>query len=168
MEQGPTTVRQELGDWTIEKFKGHNIIFFKGKNYIHKDNGLQCNITKMFHDHETAGHHRELETHNTIQQHYWWPGLCIGCDTGVGHTATCNHSVMGFRQVTSLILILIFSYFFSFFCLSDICHTTTICHTLIGVLPLSTTTTSLTTTTKRTITKTNQDGNEGWEMRAGA
>ena len=39
---------------------------------------------------------------------------------------------------------------------------------LIGVLPLSTTTISLTTTTKKTITKTNQDSDEGWETRAGA
>ena len=39
---------------------------------------------------------------------------------------------------------------------------------LIGVLPLSTTTTSSTTTTKKTITKTNQDSDKGWEMRAGA
>ena len=38
---------------------------------------------------------------------------------------------------------------------------------LIGVLPLSTTTTSLTTTTKKTITKTNQDGDKCWETRAG-
>ena len=29
----------------------------------------------MFHDHPTAGHPRELETYNTIRQHYWWPGL---------------------------------------------------------------------------------------------
>ena len=29
----------------------------------------------MFHDHETAGHPGELETFNSIRQHYWWPGL---------------------------------------------------------------------------------------------
>ena len=29
----------------------------------------------MFHDHPTAGHPRELETYNSIRQHYWWPGL---------------------------------------------------------------------------------------------
>ena len=66
LEQGPTTIRWELGDWTVEKFEGHNIIFFKGKNHIPKDNELQCDITKMFHNHETAGHPGELETHNAI------------------------------------------------------------------------------------------------------
>ena len=29
----------------------------------------------MFHDHKTAGHLGELETYNSIRQHYWWPGL---------------------------------------------------------------------------------------------
>ena len=34
LEQGPYTLRQELGDWTIKKFENRDIIFFKGKNYI--------------------------------------------------------------------------------------------------------------------------------------
>ena len=29
----------------------------------------------MFHNHPTAGHPGELETYNSIRQHYWWPGL---------------------------------------------------------------------------------------------
>ena len=75
LEQGPTTLRQELGDWTVEQFKGRNIIFFKGKNYIPRDDNLQRDITRMFHDHETAGHPGELETYHALRQHYWWPGL---------------------------------------------------------------------------------------------
>ena len=40
LEQGPTTIWQELGDWTIEKFEGRDIVFFNGKNYIPQDNNL--------------------------------------------------------------------------------------------------------------------------------
>ena len=40
LEQGPSSLRQELGDWTIEKFKGRDIVFFKGKNYIPHDDNL--------------------------------------------------------------------------------------------------------------------------------
>ena len=40
LEQGPTTIQWELGDWTIEKFEGRDIVFFKGKNYIPKDDNL--------------------------------------------------------------------------------------------------------------------------------
>ena len=75
LEQGPPALCRELGDWTIEKFEGRDIIFFKGKNYIPRDDNLQRDITRMFHDHETVGHPGELETYNAICQHYWWPGL---------------------------------------------------------------------------------------------
>ena len=66
LEQGPTTIRWELSDWTIENFEGRDIVFFKGKNYIPKDDNLQRDITKMFHDHETVGHPGELETYNAL------------------------------------------------------------------------------------------------------
>ena len=75
LEQGPYTLRRELDNWTIEKFENKDIIFFKGKNYIPHDDNLRWNITRLFHDHETAGHPGELETYNAIRQHYWWPGL---------------------------------------------------------------------------------------------
>ena len=75
LEQGPATLRRELGDWTIKQFEGRNIIFFKGKNYIPHDNNLRWDITRIFHDHKTAGHPGELETYNALRQHYWWPGL---------------------------------------------------------------------------------------------
>ena len=44
----------------------------------------------MFHDHETAGHPGELETHNAIQQHYWWPGLCTYVKNYVCCCGTCQ------------------------------------------------------------------------------
>ena len=75
MEQGPHVIHWELGDWTIEKFEGWDIVFFKGKNYIPRDDDLRWDITRLFHDHKTAGHPGELETYNALRQHYWWPGL---------------------------------------------------------------------------------------------
>ena len=62
-------------DWTLEKFKDRNILFYQGRNYIPLDKELRQNILKTFHDHETAGHPGELQTYNAVQQHYWWPGL---------------------------------------------------------------------------------------------
>src|SRR5271154_7275993 len=29
----------------------------------------------MFHDHGTVGHPGELETFNSVTEHYWWPGI---------------------------------------------------------------------------------------------
>ena len=47
----------------------------RDKNYIPDDLDLQRDIVKMFHDHKTAGHPGELETYNSVKQHYWWPGM---------------------------------------------------------------------------------------------
>jgi hypothetical protein len=62
MEEGPTSLKNDLQDWKIEESNGQKMIFFKGKNYILKDLELQRDIVKMYHDHETAGHPGELET----------------------------------------------------------------------------------------------------------
>ena len=72
---GPTTLQNDLSDWTTEEFKGKQILFYKGKNYIPKDAALRCDLIRTFHDHETAGHPGELETYNAVRQHYWWLGL---------------------------------------------------------------------------------------------
>jgi hypothetical protein len=66
-----------LEDWKIEEVDNQKTIFYKGKQYIPKDQELQQDILKLFHDHETAGHPGELETYNLVKQHYWWPGLRV-------------------------------------------------------------------------------------------
>ena len=75
LQEGPTNLKNNLEDWKIEEVDGRKTIFYKGKNYIPKDQELQRDMVKMYHNHETAGHPGELETYNSIQQHYWWPGL---------------------------------------------------------------------------------------------
>jgi Integrase zinc binding domain len=75
MEEGPTSLKNDLQDWKIEEIDERKTIFFKGKNYIPKDLELRQDIVNMYHDHEMAGHPGELETYNGIRQNYWWPGL---------------------------------------------------------------------------------------------
>ena len=75
LEGGTTGIQNDLEDWKIEKKDGKKILFYKGKNYIPKDQNLQRDILKMFHDHKIAGHPGELETHNAVRQQFWWPGL---------------------------------------------------------------------------------------------
>jgi RNase H-like domain found in reverse transcriptase/Integrase zinc binding domain len=76
-ENGPTTIQNDLEDWRIEEVDDKKTIFYKGKQYIPKDQELRRDILKLFHDHETAGHPGELETYNSVKQHYWWPGLRV-------------------------------------------------------------------------------------------
>ena len=50
----------------MEKLDEGNVLFFKGKNYVPRDDELRKDILWMFHDHETAGHPGELETYNSV------------------------------------------------------------------------------------------------------
>jgi transposase InsO family protein len=75
LQDNPMMLRNDLDDWRVEDVDGKKILFYRGRNYIPMDTELRRDITRMFHDHETAGHPGELETFNAIRQHYWWPGL---------------------------------------------------------------------------------------------
>ena len=66
LQEGPTSLKNNLEDWKIEEVDGRKMIFYKEKNYIPKDQELQRDVVKMYHDHETAGHPGELETYNSI------------------------------------------------------------------------------------------------------
>ena len=74
---GPTNLLNNISDWKIEEIHRQKMIFYKGKNYISRDQDLWRDIVKMFHDHETAGHPGELKTYNLVKAHYWWPGMCV-------------------------------------------------------------------------------------------
>ena len=73
-KNGPTNLLNDITNWKIE-INRHKTIFYKGKNYIPRDQDLQHDIVKMFHDHKTAGHLGKLETYNLVKVHYWWPGM---------------------------------------------------------------------------------------------
>jgi Integrase zinc binding domain len=76
-EKGPTSIQNDLEDWKIEEVNDQKMIFYKGKQYVPKDQELRWDILKLFHDHEMAGHPGGLETYNSVKQHYWWPGLRV-------------------------------------------------------------------------------------------
>jgi hypothetical protein len=76
-EEGSTSIQNDLEDWKIEEVNDQKTIFYKQKQYVPKDQELLRDILKLFHDHKTAGHPGELETYNSVKQHYWWPGLRI-------------------------------------------------------------------------------------------
>ena len=90
LEEGPANIQNQLSDWMVEQINGQQVLYYKGKNYIPKDDELRRDITRMFHDHPMAGHPRELETYNAIRQHYWWPGMRIYVKNYVQGCGTCQ------------------------------------------------------------------------------
>jgi hypothetical protein len=45
----------------VEEFKGENVLFYKGKNYVLINAELCREIVQRYHDHPTAGHPGELQ-----------------------------------------------------------------------------------------------------------
>ena len=41
LQEGPTNLKNDLEDWKIKEVDGRTTIFYKGKNYIPKDQELQ-------------------------------------------------------------------------------------------------------------------------------
>jgi RNase H-like domain found in reverse transcriptase len=66
-EEGPTSIQNNLEDWKIEEVDDQKMIFYKGKQYVLKNQELRWDILNLFHDHETAGHPEELETYNLVK-----------------------------------------------------------------------------------------------------
>ena len=58
----------------------------------------------MFHDHPTAGHPGELETYNSIRQHYWWPGLRTYVKNYVQGCGTCQQFKIDWQPTKSSFL----------------------------------------------------------------
>ena len=40
LEEDPTTIRNQLPDWTVERIEGKQVLYYRGKNYIPKDEEL--------------------------------------------------------------------------------------------------------------------------------
>jgi hypothetical protein len=74
-KKSPNIWKDEMKDWMVELLDEGVVLFFKGQNYILKDDNLRRDILWMYHDHEMAGHPGELETYNAVTQQYWWPGI---------------------------------------------------------------------------------------------
>ena len=96
-KNGPTDLLNDITDWKIEEINRQKTIFYKAKNYIPRDQDLQCDIVKMFHDHKTAGHLGKLETYNLVKIHYCWPRMCMFIKNYIQGCSHCqqfkiNHS----------------------------------------------------------------------------
>ena len=64
-------------NWKLELVSGLTTLFYKDRNYIHDNLALQRDVVWMLHNHKTAWHLGKTETLVAVEQHYWWPGLCI-------------------------------------------------------------------------------------------
>jgi Integrase zinc binding domain len=90
LKQGLKEAKKDLMNWEVEKFERKNVLFYKGKNYVPIYAELQREIVRRYHDHPTVGHPGELQTFNTVKEHYWWPGLQVFIKNYVQGCGTCQ------------------------------------------------------------------------------
>jgi hypothetical protein len=90
LEHGPTSLLQDLHDWKLEEINGKTVLFYKNHNYVPQDILLRHDIVGKFHDTITAGHPGEIKMFNSVQEHFWWPGLCSFVKNYVKGCAICQ------------------------------------------------------------------------------
>ena len=86
----PKPLCHALEDWTVKQHEGKNILFYKGRHYIPKDQELRREIVQRYHDHPTAGHPGEIATYKAINGSYWWPGMRVFVKNYVAGCAICQ------------------------------------------------------------------------------
>jgi len=75
LDDGPSTAKSDLSDWTIDHVGDKPILFYRNKCYVPQDLSVRREIVAHYHDAPTTGHPGELETYNALCAHYWWPGM---------------------------------------------------------------------------------------------
>jgi len=55
--------------------EGQSILFYKGRQYVPRNEELKKKILLEYHDHPTAGHPRQQTAYWQISKDYWWPGI---------------------------------------------------------------------------------------------
>ena len=75
LDEGPTDLKHDLKDWTIQEKDGKKMLFYQQRAYVPDDLEIRRDIVKKHHDSPTIGHPGELGTFNTVKEFYWWPGM---------------------------------------------------------------------------------------------
>ena len=89
LEQGgPLPMKSALGDWEVED----DLIRYKGRFYVPKDESLRRKIVQLHHDSLIAGHGGEQKTLELLKRTYWWPGCATYVSKYVQGCATCQQN----------------------------------------------------------------------------
>src|SRR6202453_3952341 len=85
-----STKRLRSDKWQLEQ----DLILFREKVYVPKDDNLRCKVVELHHNFLSAGHPGQWKTIELITRSYWWPGLSRFTIKYVKGCDTCNHTKM--------------------------------------------------------------------------
>jgi hypothetical protein len=84
LKSGPREFGKPLAEWNFE----NELLLYRGKVYVPKDQSLRLELLKLHHDTLLAGHPGRYKTQELLLCNYYWPGMTIdvkkyvqGCDT---------------------------------------------------------------------------------------
>src|ERR1700677_5095486 len=83
-----STKRLRSDEWQLEQ----DLILFRGKVYVPKNDNLRQKVVKLHHNSFSAGHPRQWKTIELITRNYWWPGLSRFTIEYVKECDTCNRT----------------------------------------------------------------------------
>src|SRR6202453_3228918 len=85
-----STKRLRFDEWQLEQ----DLILFRGKVYVPKDDNLRRKVVELHHNSFFAGHPGQWKTIELIMRNYWWPGLSRFTIEYVKGCDTCNRTKM--------------------------------------------------------------------------
>ena len=68
---GPARLQSDLVDWNVEQ----DLLLYRGKVYVPKDQSLRADLVRLHHDSPLAGHPGQWKTVELVSRNYWWPGM---------------------------------------------------------------------------------------------
>jgi transposase InsO family protein len=86
LKNGPCSMSKGLEDWNLED----GIILYRGHTYIPKNQDLQQDIVRSYHEHIATGHPGRWKTYELVSRDFWWPGMSTFVRDFVDSCATCQ------------------------------------------------------------------------------
>jgi hypothetical protein len=75
-------------EWEIEQ----NLILWRGKVYVPKNNKLRMEIVRLHHNTLIGGHRGQWKTTELVTRNYWWPGITKFIKTYVAGCDKCQRN----------------------------------------------------------------------------
>jgi hypothetical protein len=85
---GPQSLKKGMQEWNYED----GLILYRGKVYVPKNNNLQQQIVKSYHNPIIMGHPGQYKTTELVQCNYWWPGVTVFIKEYVEGCAKCQET----------------------------------------------------------------------------
>jgi transposase InsO family protein len=86
LKNGPWSITKGLEDWNLED----GVILYRGQVYVPRDEILQKDIVKRYHNHIAIGHPGRWKTYELVSREFWWPGMSTFVKDYVDGCATCQ------------------------------------------------------------------------------